>query len=151
MIGIMKLLLPLLLLFSAFVVPTTSKSKNRHESAAASSSLERGARVNKKWNAHHSHAAVGVMQQRSNVTPTASHHEGGQSATSSDRRVIPWVSIAILMNILFFFRSFAAPFFDPLVSGHVSILSLILCHLFAQLTCQYVHNCTINVTLLLVC
>mmetsp|Transcript_16000 Transcript_16000/g.29014 ORF Transcript_16000/g.29014 Transcript_16000/m.29014 type:complete len:902 (-) Transcript_16000:1417-4122(-) len=32
----------------------------------------------------------------------------------SDRRVIPWMSIAILMNILFFFRSFAAPFFDPL-------------------------------------
>jgi len=32
----------------------------------------------------------------------------------SDRRVMPWVSIVILMNILFFFRSFAAPFFDPL-------------------------------------
>ncbi len=34
----------------------------------------------------------------------------------TDRRVIPWVSIAILLNILFFFRSIAAPFFDPLVS-----------------------------------
>ena len=35
---------------------------------------------------------------------------------SDRRRVMPWVSIAILMNVLFFFRSFAAPFFDPLVS-----------------------------------
>ena len=35
----------------------------------------------------------------------------------TDRRVIPWVSIAILLNILFFFRSIAAPFFDPLVSS----------------------------------
>lgn len=129
MTGFMKLLLPLLLLSSAFVVPTTSKSKNRHESAAASSSLERGARVNKKWNAYHGHHAEGVVQ-RSKGTPSSSSHHGA----SSDRRVIPWVSIAILMNILFFFRSFAAPFFDPLVSGcYVSILSLILCQLCVQL------------------
>eukprot|EP00580_Thalassiosira_gravida_P018562 CAMPEP_0201659352 /NCGR_PEP_ID=MMETSP0494-20130426/2169_1 /ASSEMBLY_ACC=CAM_ASM_000839 /TAXON_ID=420259 /ORGANISM="Thalassiosira gravida, Strain GMp14c1" /LENGTH=1330 /DNA_ID=CAMNT_0048136815 /DNA_START=37 /DNA_END=4029 /DNA_ORIENTATION=- len=33
---------------------------------------------------------------------------------SDRRRVIPWVSIIVLMTILFFFRSFAAPFFDPL-------------------------------------
>ena len=32
------------------------------------------------------------------------------------RRVVPWLSIVVLVNILFFFRSFAAPFFDPLVS-----------------------------------
>jgi hypothetical protein len=36
--------------------------------------------------------------------------------STTDRRVIPWVSIAVLLNILFFFRSIAAPFFDPLVS-----------------------------------
>ena len=34
---------------------------------------------------------------------------------TSDRRVIPWVSVAVLLNFLFFFRSVAAPFFDPLV------------------------------------
>lgn len=39
-----------------------------------------------------------------------------QDSASADRQVIPWVSIAVLLNILFFFRSFAAPFFDPLVS-----------------------------------
>jgi hypothetical protein len=39
-----------------------------------------------------------------------------KSLQENDRRVIPWVSIAILLNILFFFRSIAAPFFDPLVS-----------------------------------
>jgi biopolymer transport protein ExbD len=37
--------------------------------------------------------------------------------STTDRRVIPWVSIAVLLNILFFFRSIAAPFFDPLVSN----------------------------------
>mmetsp|Transcript_868 Transcript_868/g.1806 ORF Transcript_868/g.1806 Transcript_868/m.1806 type:complete len:1249 (-) Transcript_868:19-3765(-) len=37
-----------------------------------------------------------------------------QEPRDSDRRVVPWISIAVLMNILFFFRSFAAPFFDPL-------------------------------------
>ena len=35
---------------------------------------------------------------------------------SDRRRVVPWISIVVLVNILFFFRSFAAPFFDPLVS-----------------------------------
>lgn len=39
-----------------------------------------------------------------------------QKDDTGDRRVIPWVSIAVLLNFLFFFRSFAAPFFDPLVS-----------------------------------
>ncbi|KAL7520746.1 hypothetical protein ACHAWX_005456 [Stephanocyclus meneghinianus] len=37
-----------------------------------------------------------------------------QKDDTGDRRVIPWVSIAVLLNFLFFFRSFAAPFFDPL-------------------------------------
>lgn len=33
------------------------------------------------------------------------------------RRVMPWVSIAVLLIFLVSFRSFAAPFFDPLVSA----------------------------------
>jgi len=37
-----------------------------------------------------------------------------------DHRAMPWASIVILISILFFFRSFAAPFFDPLVSSCVS-------------------------------
>lgn len=41
---------------------------------------------------------------------------------SDDRRSsnMPWLSIIILLNVLFFFKSFAAPFFDPLVS--ISVL-----------------------------
>jgi hypothetical protein len=50
------------------------------------------------------------------------HESSIQQTLESDRRVIPWVSIAILLNILFFFRSFAAPFFDPLVSCTISAL-----------------------------
>jgi len=42
-----------------------------------------------------------------------------QQQSTTDRRVIPWVSIAVLLNILFFFRSIAAPFFDPLVSTNI--------------------------------
>jgi hypothetical protein len=48
------------------------------------------------------------------------HHQQQQKQqqqSTTDRRVIPWVSIAVLLNILFFFRSIAAPFFDPLVSN----------------------------------
>jgi len=45
----------------------------------------------------------------------------------TDRRVIPWVSIAILLNILFFFRSIAAPFFDPLVSPRRASRSFFVC------------------------
>ena len=43
------------------------------------------------------------------------------------RRVVPWISIVALVNILFFFRSFAAPFFDPLVSILVHILGMFFC------------------------
>ena len=48
----------------------------------------------------------------------------------SDRRVIPWVSVAILVIILFFFRSFAAPFFDPLVRCDMCAIfnQLVNCH-----------------------
>ena len=34
----------------------------------------------------------------------------------ADRRVMPWVSMMVLLIFLSLFRSFAAPFFDPLVS-----------------------------------
>jgi hypothetical protein len=47
-----------------------------------------------------------------------------QKDDTGDRRVIPWVSIAVLLNFLFFFRSFAAPFFDPLVRISIIVLSL---------------------------
>ena len=39
----------------------------------------------------------------------------GQKVTMS------WLSIVMLLNILFFFRSFAAPFFDPLVRRFIPL------------------------------
>ena len=110
---IISSLLLWLLLLCAVVIPT-SPSKHRPSTDVADS---RGARSNKKWkDAHHRSSTLAT------TTLSSSSHYGGppqreeKQTTSSDRRVIPWVSIAILMNILFFFRSFAAPFFDPLVS-----------------------------------
>ena len=41
--------------------------------------------------------------------------QGGDDHRSDKRRVMPWLSVTILIFILIFFRSFAAPFFDPLV------------------------------------
>ena len=110
---IISSLLLWLLLLCAVVIPT-SPSKYRPTSDVVVDS--RGARTNKKWKeARH-------RSSTSATTTSSSSHYGGPprreegQPSSSDRRVIPWVSIAILMNILFFFRSFAAPFFDPLVS-----------------------------------
>lgn len=55
--------------------------------------------------------------QTKNLLPTKIQHRHQQNSQHEhhERRVIPWVSIAVLLNFLFFFRSFAAPFFDPLV------------------------------------
>ena len=55
-----------------------------------------------------------AKHQYSQIDPKLFHHH--PQYDHSDRRVIPWVSIAVLIKFLFFFRSFAAPFFDPLVS-----------------------------------
>ena len=55
-------------------------------------------------------------QQRSKKMKLSVETSYQQDSAGDDRQVIPWVSIAVLLNILFFFRSFAAPFFDPLVS-----------------------------------
>lgn len=104
-----------LLLLCAVVIPT-SPSKHRPTSDVVVDS--RGARANKKWKEarHRSSTSATTSSSSSSHYGGPPRREEGQPSSSSDRRVIPWVSIAILMNILFFFRSFAAPFFDPLVS-----------------------------------
>lgn len=58
--------------------------------------------------------------------------------STTDRRVIPWVSIAVLLNILFFFRSIAAPFFDPLVSTNI-----LNCSCWTYKLCIFVGACRI--------
>ena len=62
------------------------------------------------------------------------------------RRVLPWISIVVLVNILFFFRSFAAPFFDPLVSLCISYVLL----LFNCLSSHILSSMCISYVLLLV-
>ena len=69
-------------------------------------------------------------QQRSKKMKLSVETSYQQDSAGDDRQVIPWVSIAVLLNILFFFRSFAAPFFDPLVSWYVwnaHIIALNIC------------------------
>jgi ABC-type Fe3+ transport system permease subunit len=64
-------------------------------------------------------APMMTEQRRSNLESQQQQQQQQQKQqqqSTTDRRVIPWVSIAVLLNILFFFRSIAAPFFDPLVS-----------------------------------
>ena len=42
-------------------------------------------------------------------------HGGNAHARRQDgKKVMPWISIVLLLKILFFFRSFASPFMDPL-------------------------------------
>ncbi len=45
-----------------------------------------------------------------------SNDESIRDTMHEEGRVMPWVSIGVLLIFLFSFRSFAAPFFDPLVS-----------------------------------
>jgi hypothetical protein len=112
---IISSLLLWLLLLCAVIIPTSPYKYHPTTDAVDS----RGARSNKKWK---------EARHRSSTSATTSSHYGGpprreeEQPSASDRRVIPWVSIAILMNILFFFRSFAAPFFDPLVSFALIII-----------------------------
>ncbi|KAL7552792.1 hypothetical protein ACHAWF_016043, partial [Thalassiosira exigua] len=47
----------------------------------------------------------------SSTPPSPSERRGRRP---EKRRVVPWISVAVLLTVLFFFRSFAAPFFDPL-------------------------------------
>ena len=56
-----------------------------------------------------------VPKPKRGASPHQKERAEERRPNRSDRRVIPWVSVAILVIILFFFRSFAAPFFDPLV------------------------------------
>ena len=61
---------------------------------------------------------------------------------SDRRRVVPWISIFALVNILFFFRSFAAPFFDPLVSLCISSCVLLLIYCLTHLTIYRFYSCS---------
>lgn len=64
----------------------------------------------------------------------------GDHHHSDDRRAnsMPWLSIIILLNVLFFFKSFAAPFFDPLVSIYYLSANQYQLHLF--FTELFAHN-----------
>lgn len=59
---------------------------------------------------------------------------------SDRRRVVPWLSIVVLVNILFFFRSFAAPFFDPLVSKKTFCISYVLLLVQLPFSHHYLSN-----------
>ena len=64
-----------------------------------------------------------LLDRRRRRSVSIAQEQGrGTYATKKDgKKVMPWISIVLLLKILFFFRSFASPFFDPL--GYVSSLS----------------------------
>lgn len=93
---------------------TTTSTPSRHQAtttaATTATMTEEERRV---FDFEHLQANLGGQQQQ---------QQQKLQRSTTDRRVIPWVSIAVLLNILFFFRSIAAPFFDPLVSTILTYL-----------------------------
>ena len=62
-----------------------------------------------------------LLDRRRRSVNMAQEQSRDTYATKKDgKKVMPWISIVLLLKILFFFRSFASPFFDPL--GYVSSL-----------------------------
>lgn len=86
------------------------------------------------FDSEHLQASLGGRQQQQQ------QQQKLQRSTTTDRRVIPWVSIAVLLNILFFFRSIAAPFFDPLVSTYYTNLLI-----YTTLSVLFVGACRIYI------
>lgn len=90
--------------FAIAATTTTTTTQTRHQATTAKRRVFDFERLERK-EIHHNKPSRQQRQQPPQMLQQ-----------QTDRRVIPWVSIAILLNILFFFRSIAAPFFDPLVS-----------------------------------
>ena len=82
------------------IIDDGSSKRNIHPAFSKERSILPYAKRDKQYN--------GKKQQQQ-------QQQGGDDHRSDKRRVMPWLSVTILIFILIFFRSFAAPFFDPLV------------------------------------
>jgi hypothetical protein len=108
----MILLLGLFLISTSGVVTsdvTNSATPSRHQKMTTTATTPMMTEQRRVFDFERLQANLDHRQQQQKL-------QKQQQQSTTDRRVIPWVSIAVLLNILFFFRSIAAPFFDPLVS-----------------------------------
>ncbi|EJK58073.1 hypothetical protein THAOC_21826 [Thalassiosira oceanica] len=53
-------------------------------------------------------------RRRSAINRAQDHGRNAYARKQDGKKVMTWISIVVLLKILFFFRSFASPFFDPL-------------------------------------
>ncbi|KAL7538174.1 hypothetical protein ACHAXR_008335 [Thalassiosira sp. AJA248-18] len=72
-------------------------------------------------------------KQRRRLPYSKRKHTEKQLDDHSERRVMPWMSFVLLMIILFLFKSFAAPFFDPLGEPRQATASSVYFSLLASL------------------